>query len=302
MIIITTGAPYADIDSIACAFAYKDLLTAKKIKSEIVFSGPINASVPKSVMDWGVKVKNKLSTEKNNIFVIVDISEKIKFPKFVDEDKIQAIYDHRLMFRDEWVGKNIDVKIEEVGACATLIWEEIRSQGLEGSISILSAKLTYTAIFSNTLNFKAGVTTDRDKKAFDAVQKICKLDPRWIEDYYKGTEEEIYLNPKKAILNDTKVVDLSKSSKIVVGQMELWNSRDFIEKNKKIIKEVLSELDQTEWFMTAPSISEGKNYIYTENEEIKKILEDIIGAKFQGDVGVTDKLWLRKEILKKLLI
>ena len=54
------------------------------------------------------------------------------------------------------------------------------------------------------------------------------------------------------------------------------------------------------WLLTSPSISEGKNYIYSKNEEIKKLLAKTIKAKFVGDLGTTNKLWLRKEILKKL--
>lgn len=53
--------------------------------------------------------------------------------------------------------------------------------------------------------------------------------------------------------------------------------------------------------MSIPSISENKNYIYTESEKIKDLLKKIITVNFAGGVGVTDKLWLRKEIRKKLL-
>jgi hypothetical protein len=52
--------------------------------------------------------------------------------------------------------------------------------------------------------------------------------------------------------------------------------------------------------MTAPSISEGKNYLFTKSKDIKEVLENKIGAEFEGDIGVTGKLWLRKEILREL--
>ena len=40
--------------------------------------------------------------------------------------------------------------------------------------------------------------------------------------------------------------------------------------------------------------------MYTKYPEVKELLEKIIHAKFDGDIGTTDKLWLRKEIQKKL--
>lgn len=299
-VIITSGATYVDIDAVACAFLYKDLLSAKGIDSEIVFPGPINSSVTKTMFDWGINITKELSDD-NVRFVVVDISEKSKFPKFVSDEKIDVIYDHRLMFMDDWKGKNIRLVIEEVGACATLIWEEIKNQGLENKVSKLSAKLTYTAIFSNTLNFNAGVTTERDRKAFNEIQKISGLNEDWIEKYYQESEREIFNDVKESIKNDTKLTEILGISKsVAIGQMELWNSMDFVRKNKEIIKETLLNISPV-WFMTAPSISEGINYIYSENLDVKNILSAKIGAKFDGDIGVTNKLWLRKEILKKIL-
>jgi inorganic pyrophosphatase/exopolyphosphatase len=298
--IITSGATYVDIDAVACAYLYKDILTAKGIESEIVFPGPINSSVTKSMLDWGVVI-NKDISDRDVRFVVVDVSERSKFPSFVTDDKIDVVYDHRLMFLNEWKGKEIKLVIEEVGACATLVWEEVKKQGLEDRISDISVKLAYTAIFSNTLNFKAGVTTKRDEIAFSELQKICSLGDEWIKDYYQESETGVYRDVANAIKNDTKLMEIpGTNEKMAIGQMELWNSRDFVNKNKDIIRNVLSEFSTT-WFMTAPSISEGKNYLFTESDEIKKILEKIIDAKFDGDIGITNKLWLRKEILKKLL-
>jgi hypothetical protein len=93
---------------------------------------------------------------------------------------------------------------------------------------------------------------------------------------------------------------VKKLGQIVIGQIELWNSREFVDKNKKEIEEALLTFSNPAWFMTSPSISEGKNYLYTKSDRIKKVLKKKIGAEFDGDVGTTRKLWLRKEILREL--
>ena len=192
--IITGGARYADIDALACAYAYKDLLLAKGVDAEIVFQGPLNASVPKSIIDWGIDIKRELPDgEKDFNFVMVDTSERVKFPDFVIDEKIVEIFDHHMMFMDQWIGKNIKTKIEQVGACATLIWEEIKSQKFQSKISDISINLIYTAIFSNTLNFNASVTTDRDRIAFKEVGEISHLGSNWIQKYYQETEKKKFL-------------------------------------------------------------------------------------------------------------
>jgi len=100
-------------------------------------------------------------------------------------------------------------------------------------------------------------------------------------------------------LEDTKGTG-EAGKEIVIGQLEFWNSKKFIEGHFKEIQETLESYGKEKWFMTSPSISEGKNYLFTKNLEIKSLLEKKIGAKFNGDIGITDRLWLRKEILQKI--
>ena len=301
--VVTTGKVFADIDALACGIVYKELLEKLGKNSEFVITGPLNNTVTKSILNWDLDYKKEVGGGDTN-FVIVDASNKDVLPEFVKLNKIIEVYDHRFGYQDFWKDKNIriKIKIDEVGACATLIWEEFKRHNLESRISKVSANLLYTAIFSNTLNFNASVTTIRDKSAFQELKKYISLPSDWVDIYYKESEEQTKDNPELAIKNDTKVVDFpEKNIKITIGQIELWNSYEFINNNEEIIKKTLLSFGNNEWFMTAPSISEGKNYIYTESQNIKDNLSKLIDAKFEKDLGVTKKLWLRKEILKKML-
>lgn len=300
--IITTGAVFADIDALACAFAYKELLNLKGDKDvEVLISGPLNNTVTRSVLNWEFDYL-KFDKSKNSNFIIVDCSNMAVVPKIANTDNIIEVWDHRFGYQDQWDESKIKLVIDEVGACATLIWEEYKSSNLDSKISKISANLLYTAIFSNTLNFNASVTTQRDIDAANELLKYTDLPDNWVSKYYEESEEQTLSDPENAIKNDTKVVNFEdKNIKITIGQIELWNSFNFIDKNKKVIQKVLEDFGNEEWFMTAPSISEGKNYIYTNNSKVKDMLLKNIDAKFNGEVGVTSKLWLRKEILKKLL-
>ena len=302
-IIVTTGYPFTDIDSLACAIAYSELLSKSNVDSKVVLVGLMNSSITKTIKKWDVNYDKDLKINSEYGYVLVDISEPDYFPSFANLRNVIEVWDHRFGYRDFWKNKKVRIVIEEVGSCATLIWEEFKRLKLENKISKVSANLLYTAIFSNTLNFNASVTTERDIKAFEELKKYIELPENWIKIYYKESEEQVLANPDLSIKNDTKVIDVKKRNiKITISQIELWNSFEFVDKNKEIIKNVLSSFGNEEWFITAPSISEGKNYIYTENSKIKDLLLNLIEAKFEGDIGVTSKLWLRKEILKKMLI
>ena len=297
--IITTGMAFADIDALACGIAYQELLEKLGKDSTFVIPGPLNNTVTKSILKWDLTY-NKTYSDTNNKFVIVDCSNPEVLSKEVNN--ITEVWDHRYGYQNNWDSQKIKVVIEEVGSCATLIWEEFKKTQQESSISKISANLLYTAIFSNTLNFNASVTTNRYIKAFEEIKMHTDLPENWIEIYYQESEEQIIKDPKKAIINDSKIVNIpNKNINITIGQIELWNSHDFINNNKETIKNTLLDFGNKMWFMTAPSISESKNYIYTEDQETKDNLTRLIDVDFEGDLGVTKKLWLRKEILKKML-
>ena len=70
---------------------------------------------------------------------------------------------------------------------------------------------------------------------------------------------------------------------------------------KPLIKEVLDNFDPEKWFFNAPCISMGKTYLLTENDEIRSILEQNFGFKFENDIGEVNKLIERKEFVKAIL-
>lgn len=317
--VITTARRYVDIDGLACVIAYRELVAG----SQAVIPGPLNQSVTSTIRRWPL---NYLTSPNGHDFefVIMDVSEEKELPIFVKKNQVIKIFDHHFGFAKDWQHLGQNCHIEPVGACATLIWEaykekwecEVRNgSGNEGEklenldplpishphpISTLSANLLYTAIVSNTLNFKASITTARDKQAFAELKTRIDLPDNWISRYYLDQEADIYLDPIAAITNDTKVQTI-KGLPCAIGQIELWDSRDFIKEHKSDIETALRSFGTETWLFTSPCISEGRNYIFTRNQILKDYLGQVLQIDFFGtDVGVTKKLWLRKEILKKI--
>lgn len=271
-IIVTTGQPFTDIDALACTLAYTEFLKLNGEKAESVLPGPLNKSVTKEIKKWNLKF-SKRPGNKLAKYVLVDISEPKYFAKFVDESEVIEVYDHRRGFETYWKDKiGNGTHIEMVGSCATLIWERFVEFGQFKNVSKPSANLLYTAIASNTLNFQASVTTNRDKKAFIQLAKFTDLPKDWIKNYFLDQDKETDEDIKNAILNDIK------NKLPVIGQLELWDSKTVIFKHLDEIEEVLKTFGSEEWFLTSPSISEGKNYIFTRNQKVKELLARIINA------------------------
>ncbi len=296
MIYVTAGELYSDIDAFACAVAYQCFLKQKNIESVVYLPGPLNASVTNTVKSWNIKFETQINYKEGDKFIAVDVSEPTHMAKLVNDDNLIEVFDHRYGFIDYY--KNLlgdKSKIELVGACATLIWEEYKKDNI--LIDSLNANLLILAIVSNTLDFKSSVTTERDINAFNELLKFIDMPSSWKEDYFKEQTEYIEKNPGKAILEDTKGI----VNDIVFAQIELWNGLEFLNKNIVEIKETLESLNNPNYLLSIPSISEGINYIYTESDYIKDLLNQIIDIKFEGNMGKTSKLWLRKEIRAKIL-
>ncbi len=300
-IIVTAGEAFADIDVLASAIAYSKLLTLEGKKNEVVLPGVLNGSITKTIRSWDLKYVT-VPSESDYDVVVVDVSELKYFAKCVKLEQIIEVYDHRYGFQDFWKEKlGADAHIEFVGSCTTLIWEEYRRRGYDSKISSLCANLLATSILSNTLNFGASVTTQRDIDAFEELKKHIDMPKDWQENYFKEVGENILKNVGGAITSDTKILNIAGIDfPITMGQIELWDASDFIVKYQEEIKVALKNFGNTAWFISVPSIVEKKNYMYTESQKIKDLLSKIIPIIFQGDIGVTDTLWMRKEIRKKL--
>jgi inorganic pyrophosphatase/manganese-dependent inorganic pyrophosphatase len=303
-LIITAGDLWSDIDILACALAYEQLLRLEGKDARAVLSAPLNLTVTKDIRDLGLDFEQEFHYDNNKVeFIVVDISLPQYYAKFVDLNKVVEVFDHH--FYDELgdlkarLGNSCH--IEKVGACATLIWEEFQKRGFSKQISPLNALLIYTAIISNTLNFKAGVTTDRDIKASEELIKIANPPHDWKQRYYEQIEESIMKDPIANMQLDTKIIDL-KSGSIAITQIELWDSSRFFESNSEILDNFLYSQDTKFAFITSPSINKGVNYLYALNSQSEELLKSIWPElEFKNKITQTKKLYLRKEILPLLL-
>lgn len=302
-IVVLTGKAYTEIDGLASVLAYTDLLRLEGKDSVAVLPGPINRTVTDEIKKWPLRFETQLPKMNNKQLVVMDMSDVKYFSGFIPEEQIVELYDHHAGFESYWQEKLSDkAKIEKVGSCATLIWEEYQKRNQSKNISPVNANLLYTAIISNNLNMFSSVTDQRDKDALNNLKKYTSLPSNWVEHYFREQEKSVFSDPEKTIKEDTKIVTIGNPPiKIVIAQLELWNSKEFFDKYLSEVKTSIVGFGEDLWFLTSPSISEGKNYLFTTSAETKLLLQKVLNVKFEGDLAVTNKLLLRKEILKMLL-
>jgi hypothetical protein len=300
MIAVSPGIRYTDIDGLGCAVAYAELLRSEGREAKAVLPGPLNGTITPTVLSW--KPQFDTDAPANAQLVIVDVSEPGFIANWRDPKQVIEVFDHHAGAEAYWRERIGDKShIEFIGAACTLVYEEIERRGFADKLSQTSARLLYTGILSNTLYFRADLTSPRDHQAFDKLGKTANLPETWPARYFRETETGIMAGITKAAREDTKddlaIPNLGLT--IAISQLELWDAKDLVVNHQAEIK-VAHDEQKLPWFHTSPSISEGKNYLYTENITLKTVLEQAIGAKFVGNVGQTPKMYLRKEILSRL--
>lgn len=332
-IVVTTGQRFIDLDALASVVAYCEIDPTKYLP---IIPGPLNHSVTLTVKKWGFSYDVKPPKNVEG-YIVMDVSEDKFIAEFVDINKVVEIYDHHSGYENIWAARTwVKSEIVEIGACATLVWEEIkrrkiedRSKKLDGEIgsanidrsirlqsptsppsfppppshfiSPTAANLLYTAIVTHTLSFKISITNERDRKAAEELKPYCNLPDQWIAQYFREIEADVYRDPVFAIANDTKLASL-RGQTVAIGQVEMWLPEFFIKENRGLIKSALRQFETELWLYISPCISKGISYLVTDNQAVKEWLRMHLGATFDrnSDVGFVPHLILRKDILRKL--
>lgn len=297
--IVAGGSAYADIDVLACVAAYTQLLRLTNREADGIISAPWNQTIPQSIKLWPIQIENALTIPVEQCrFVLVDVSDPNFMEKFVTLESVIEVFDHHYGHELFWKQRLPHATtIDKVGSCATLIWEKFKEYGCESLISSVNANLLYTAIFSNTLNFKSHVTSERDVRASDELLHHVTLPNDWQGQYYAEVAQGLNQDLHKHICADTKTIFL-ENGQVYFGQIELLNASSII----AAFHMNFAPNSKEEWIVNIASIEENLSYLYINSSRLhQKMLHITAIEQISRHLYVAKRLWQRKELLRELL-
>ncbi len=301
MKIVTSGSKFLDIDAYAGCIAYAELLRLKGEDAIAFSSATINDSVPDVLRSWDAPIFNKYKSNDEDTFILIDASEPDCIEDHVNIDKVEEVIDHHFGYEEFWQ-KRIGNKtnIEFIGASCTQVYEKWVTANLADSLTETSARLLICGILDNTLNFKANVTTSRDKIAYKELLKIANLANGWPERYFSECQKAIFKDIKAAITNDTKIMQLRNMSidRIAFGQLVIWDAGRAITDYRPELEQAMEKMSDN-WFINIVSIDEGNSYFLSSNSIIEEWATKVLDVNFNDNLARADRLWLRKEIFKQ---
>ncbi len=299
--LVVTANIYPDLDGTAGAVAYAEFLQWQGKTAVAAISGsPHNEAVfVLEKYDAVTPTEIESLLKPNDKVILVDASEKYRLPPIIQLDQVTEIIDHRQTHHVEQF-PNAVAQIELVGAVATLVAERFIEK--KAPISSTSAALLFFAIVSNTINFKANVTTTRDIAAAQWLKQYFEYEDMAIDDIFEHKSQ--ITRPLRDVFNEDIGIQIVNDKKISIFQLEIMNVAHFVEKNFEEIRLVLDEIQRESGidfiFLTAVDIKDGYNIFVAANQATEKVLEKAIDVTFRRGVAKREGILMRKEIIPRV--
>lgn len=298
--ILVTSYLNADLDGVSSAYAYAEYLrkTGEEAEAAIFGDMHVEARYVVNLIEAEVKEIDDFQ-EKFDRVVLVDDSRLGGLPKQINPEEVTEIIDHREI--DELKEfPNAEIQIEKVGAAATLIAERFRSNNIP--ISDNAAVLLYGGIASNTMNFQANVTTERDRDMARWLEEQTEIPENMVREMFME-KSQIEGDLKEVLLGDWKEVGM-KGKTIGIAQLEIVDIEQFVRKNKTEIEDALNEINSEKdldyIYLTMADLEQGYNILISTDEDTKRVLSKALDIEFSGINARKQDMLLRKEINPRL--
>lgn len=301
MKVVTSGTAYLDIDAYGGCIAYAELLNMLGTEAIAATTAPLNESITRTIRSWHAPLETAYTPNDSDTYILIDISYPDYFDTFVAMDRVEEVIDHHPGFENHWKDRIGDkATIEFIGAACTQVYEKWIAAGLLSKMSQTSARLLVSGILDNTLNFKAHVTTQRDKQAYEALLKIADLPSDWPAIYFSECQQSILSDLPHALGNDVKDIVFTRlvQKPASVGQLVIWDAKEVLASHQSVISKIMRN-NGDNWFVNIVSIDAGKSYFLSDNPVVQQWLAAVLGVHFNGQTAEANRLWLRKEIIKQ---
>lgn len=288
-----------DVDGIGSMYAYAELLKENGEEAGYYFEGNLKKETEIILNLFKIKLTSMKCVEENDEIIMVDNNELNFLPTCIKKEKIIEIIDHHA--RCNWIDEmpNIKCQIEFIGAASTMVAERFKEKEIKPSRE--AAILLYYGIISNTMNLRIKMTTSRD---VEMAKWLKSLVPEINEEITR----EIFIKKSEIGDNLEEEMEIGFKNRFVtikwsIGQLEVANAEEFIEKYYKDIQDIMDKVSREndiDYISTnVMDVLNGYNILIAGNERTKEMIEEnFSNLKFKDMMAKSYEFYSRKEIVK----
>lgn len=239
--IIVFGHKNPDTDSICSSLVMANLQT--KVRGEEVTPcrlGEINEETKYALKHFGVEAPKFIEkVEEGQTVILVDHNEFSQSVEGIENAKIDTVVDHHRINNFQ-TSEPLFYYAQPVGCTSTLLFELYTLNNVE--IEPKMAGLMLSAIISDTLLLKSPTTTEKDRKAVEALAKIANVDVNTygLEMLKAGTNLDKYTEDELIRLDAKKVE--KEDIKYIIAQVNTVSIPDVLKRKAKIEEEINKEI------------------------------------------------------------
>ena len=239
--VIVFGHKSPDTDTICSAIVMADLQT--KIRGKKVTPcrlGEINEETKFALKKFNAEAPKFIEkVEEGQKVILVDHNEFSQSVEGIENAKIEAVVDHHRINNFE-TSEPLFYYAQPVGCTSTILFELYNSNNID--IPAQMAGLMLSAIISDTLLLKSPTTTEKDKKALEALAKIADVDVNiyGLEMLKAGTNLDKYTEDELIRLDAKKIE--KEDIKYVIAQVNTVSIPDILKRKEKIEQEINKEI------------------------------------------------------------
>ena len=297
------GHQNPDTDAIGTAIAYSYLQNKLGYNTEPVALGEANDETAFALNKFGFEAPRVIKTAANEVdkVMLVDHNEPQQSVSDIDQVTVTHVVDHHRIMNFNTTSPLFYLD-EPVGCTSTIMYDLYRYNDVEIPKNI--AGIMLSAIISDTLLLKSPTTTDKDKKAVEALAEIAGVD------YQSYGLEELKAGTNIADKSEEELIDLDAKSFELngqtarVAQINVVDLPEAMERKDSFLKamEDVSEAENYDLFMLLITnvLDSDSKALVVGNDNTKAAFEKAFGKVVDSEIDLPGVVSRKKQVVPQL--
>ncbi|AWM73691.1 manganese-dependent inorganic pyrophosphatase [Lactobacillus apis] len=297
------GHQNPDTDAIGTAIAYSYLQNKLGYNTEPVALGEANDETAFALKKFGFEAPRVIKTAADEVdkVMLVDHNEPQQSVSDIDKVTVTHVVDHHRIMNFNTTSPLFYLD-EPVGCTSTIMYDLYRYNDVEIPKNI--AGIMLSAIISDTLLLKSPTTTDKDKKAVEALAEIAGVDYQsyGLEELKAGTN--IADKPEEELIDlDAKSFELNGQT-ARVAQINVVDLPEAMERKDSFLKamEDASEAENYDLFMLLITnvLDSDSKALVVGNDNAKAAFEKAFGKVVDSEIDLPGIVSRKKQVVPQL--
>ncbi|WP_279083012.1 manganese-dependent inorganic pyrophosphatase [Lactobacillus apis] len=297
------GHQNPDTDAIGTAIAYSYLQNKLGYNTEPVALGEANDETAFALKKFGFEAPRVIKTAADEVdkVMLVDHNEPQQSVSDIDKVTVTHVVDHHRIMNFNTTSPLFYLD-EPVGCTSTIMYDLYRYNDVEIPKNI--AGIMLSAIISDTLLLKSPTTTDKDKKAVEALAEIAGVD------YQSYGLEELKAGTNIADKSEEELIDLDAKSFELngqtarVAQINVVDLPEAMERKDSFLKamEDVSEAENYDLFMLLITnvLDSDSKALVVGNDNAKAAFEKAFGKVVDSEIDLPGVVSRKKQVVPQL--